>query len=240
MIVEMSGQPLEPLSTESESGTRLPLIVASIAAVLLCWSFLDRARAIPRELLADARGLLAEASLDSVEASIDGRELSLSGELMSDTVDPADLADRLSRLPGVTSVRSDVSVIDPERQLATDLEEFVSRLRQLDTAAVRFEMGSSSLLPDSADALQALSALMQRYPAFRVRIAGHTDATGSADMNLRISRERATAVATQLVARGIDRERIIATGYGATQPIADNTTDAGRARNRRIEVSYVN
>ena len=80
---------------------------------------------------------------------------------------------------------------------------------------------------------------MVTYPETRLRIEGHTDNTGSEAANLRLSRERARAVASYLIARGISENRLIAKGYGSTQPIDDNSTDAGRGRNRRIEISYL-
>ncbi|MDH5305387.1 MAG: OmpA family protein, partial [Gammaproteobacteria bacterium] len=69
----------------------------------------------------------------------------------------------------------------------------------------------------------------------RIAVIGHSDATGSADGNLQISRARAAAVAAALQLRGVARDRLIVEGRGATQPIASNDTVAGRERNRRIE-----
>jgi len=239
MIFGMSAHSLQPDASVSESAGPVPLIVAAIAAIFLCWSFIERARAIPHELAAQVHALLADAELATVDVAIDGRDLTLRGEV-PEGIDPTVVADRLSRLSGVRTVQSELVVIDPVKNQAIAREDFIEKLRQVDTTLVRFEAGRSALHPDSTDALQSLATLMQEYPAFRIRVAGHTDGTGRAEVNLRISKERASAIAEQLSARGIDRDRIIATGYGATQPIADNATEAGRASNRRIEVSYVN
>ena len=80
---------------------------------------------------------------------------------------------------------------------------------------------------------------MSAHPETRIRIEGHTDDTGPETVNLRISRERAQAVANYLANRGISDNRLIAKGYGSTQPIDNATTEAARSRNRRIEISYV-
>jgi outer membrane protein OmpA-like peptidoglycan-associated protein len=68
-------------------------------------------------------------------------------------------------------------------------------------------------------------------------VVGHTDSTGSAEYNQALSERRAATVASYVNARGIDQQRILAFGRGLTQPIADNATAAGRAQNRRVELT---
>ena len=70
----------------------------------------------------------------------------------------------------------------------------------------------------------------------RVEVAGHTDNAGSPEANQRLSQERAQAVMAALVGRGIKADRLTAKGYGQTTPIADNRTEEGRAKNRRVEL----
>ena len=74
------------------------------------------------------------------------------------------------------------------------------------------------------------------WPSVRVEIAGHTDAVGSEASNQRLSQQRAGAVRDWLVARGVDPGRLVARGYGESEPIDDNDTPGGRARNRRVEL----
>jgi outer membrane protein OmpA-like peptidoglycan-associated protein len=73
----------------------------------------------------------------------------------------------------------------------------------------------------------------------RIELSGHTDSKGSDKYNLKLSKERAEAVFNYLVSKGIDEKRLTHKGYGAKQPIADNATDAGRAKNRRVEFKIV-
>ena len=70
-------------------------------------------------------------------------------------------------------------------------------------------------------------------------IEGHTDARGRAEFNKTLSQRRAEAVRTALVSRGVAAERVIAEGFGPDKPLADNTSDEGRARNRRIEIKII-
>ena len=93
------------------------------------------------------------------------------------------------------------------------------------------------------DDLQALAAqavpLLQASADRMVVVTGHTDADGDADLNVRLSRERAEAVAAQLIAMGVPADRIRTEGAGASHPVADNITSKGKALNRRVEVVLV-
>jgi len=75
---------------------------------------------------------------------------------------------------------------------------------------------------------------MNENPQKKVEIAGHTDSIGTSGYNKKLSTERAQAVATWLVDNGIGEDRIAVKGYGETMPVADNKTDKGRAKNRRV------
>ncbi|MCX7650141.1 MAG: OmpA family protein [Flavobacteriales bacterium] len=100
---------------------------------------------------------------------------------------------------------------------------------------VFFDFNKSELKPESRIELEKLVQILKQNPTLKAEIAGHTDNTGSRDYNLQLSQQRAQAVVQYLTERGIDKGRITARGYGDTQPVADNTTEAGRAENRRTE-----
>ncbi len=76
---------------------------------------------------------------------------------------------------------------------------------------------------------------MKEMPTLQIRIEGHTDNEGRAEDLLRLSEERAEAIKTFLVEKGIDKKRIVTLGYGPKYPINDNSTDELRAQNRRVE-----
>ena len=77
-------------------------------------------------------------------------------------------------------------------------------------------------------------------PDINVEVSGHTDNTGASATNLRLSQARADAVRAYLATKGVAPERMVAKGYGPAQPIAPNTTSAGRAQNRRVELRRTN
>ncbi len=105
---------------------------------------------------------------------------------------------------------------------------------------VTFETGRSTLKPDSYTILDIVAASLIANPDIKIEIAGHTDNTGSSATNMRLSQARADAVRTYLASKGVSPDRMVAKGYGASQPVAPNTTVAGRAQNRRVELRQTN
>lgn len=99
---------------------------------------------------------------------------------------------------------------------------------------LEFDLGKATIRPSSDESLDKVANLLVTKN-FSLKLAGHTDNTGSAELNLRLSKDRAEAVRQYLVSKGANASRIEATGYGQTQPIASNKTTAGRQQNRRVE-----
>ncbi len=101
---------------------------------------------------------------------------------------------------------------------------------------VFFETDKWELIPTSFVQLDSLVDYLKKHPDLNIEISGHTDKTGSEPHNIQLSEARAQSVANYLTANGIDAGRIIAKGFGSSKPIADNDTQYGRAKNRRVEV----
>jgi len=97
-----------------------------------------------------------------------------------------------------------------------------------------FETGSAQLKPESREQLRNVAEIMKAYPNVKVKIGGYTDNVGDPAANLKLSQDRATNVMNELVVLGIASDRLGSEGYGETNPVADNATDAGRQQNRRI------
>ena len=105
---------------------------------------------------------------------------------------------------------------------------------------VTFETGRSALKPDSYTILDIVAASLVANPGIKIEIGGHTDNTGASATNLRLSQARADAVRAYLASKGVAPERMVSKGYGAAQPVAQNTTATGRAQNRRVELRQTN
>lgn len=104
------------------------------------------------------------------------------------------------------------------------------------TLDVKFKTNSAVLLPESNKDLVEFADVMQKHPELKAEIAGYTDSVGDATYNKRLSQKRAESVKKNLVEKqGIDAQRLTAKGYGKENPIADNKTKVGRAKNRRVE-----
>lgn len=99
-----------------------------------------------------------------------------------------------------------------------------------------FEPGKSTLKPESQEQLNNIAAILVAYPVVTLKLGGYTDSTGNAEVNKKISDERANAAKNQLVKLGIDQKRLEAEGYGPEHPVASNGTAEGRAQNRRIDI----
>lgn len=225
------------------SHSQWPWAVATIACVSLALSLTFEIEQIPQQLLDQALHITEERFADStdetkIELTIDGRDLTLSGTIEA-TAQRDELVQQLAGIEGMRVVRDELRESDPAEQSRLEALAFQRELALLDSRSIVFEPASTTLAADTGAVLDKLAALLMRYPDTRLRIAGHTDNTGRANVNLRISRERARAVADYLAAAGVDPARLVAQGYGDTQPIADNASPSGRASNRRISFSYI-
>ena len=102
---------------------------------------------------------------------------------------------------------------------------------------ILFDVDSYTLKPATQQQLIEFAQTLNKYEDTDIRIEGHADATGSEDHNLKLSRQRADAVGNFLESQGVKTSRVDEMGYGETQPIADNTTEAGRRKNRRVDIA---
>ncbi len=127
-----------------------------------------------------------------------------------------------------------------ERQLAELKAKQTDRGMVLTLGDVLFDTGRAQLKSGAMRTLDQLATFLRENPERTVQIEGHTDSTGSRSLNERLSEDRASAVKTALMDRGIAITRISATGFADANPVATNSTAAGRQRNRRVEVVISN
>jgi outer membrane protein OmpA-like peptidoglycan-associated protein len=104
---------------------------------------------------------------------------------------------------------------------------------------ITFESERSDIRSDFFDILNSVALVLVEYEKTIVEVAGHTDSTGSDEYNMNLSRKRASSVATYLRSQGVYVERLLALGFGETEPTASNATAAGREQNRRVEITLL-
>ncbi len=104
---------------------------------------------------------------------------------------------------------------------------------------VFFETGKAALKEESFMELDKVVSFLNEYPEVKIEIGGHTDNVGKPDKNLTLSDQRAAAVANYILSKGISDDRISSKGYGQTKPVAPNTTNANKAKNRRVEFTIL-
>lgn len=106
-------------------------------------------------------------------------------------------------------------------------------------SGITFGYDSSTVQPQFRQTLDQVADILSQYKQTYIDVYGHTDSTGSDSYNQALSERRAVAVADYLASRGVQPARIGTRGFGKTQPVASNDTDAGRAANRRVEIKIV-
>ena len=102
--------------------------------------------------------------------------------------------------------------------------------------AIQFDLGKASIKSSSNKILDEIVGILNEYSDYNMTIDGYTDNTGKADRNLELSKERANAVKEYFIGKGIAASRLRADGHGSENPVATNSTRAGRAKNRRVEM----
>ena len=110
----------------------------------------------------------------------------------------------------------------------------VGSVTAIDFDRIKFDSGSAVLSPEARDQIDNVATILRAYPRATVTIGGYTDNEGSESANMALSKARAEAVAGKLTAAGVSAERVHPEGFGSQKPLGSNTTDTGRAENRRV------
>lgn len=122
--------------------------------------------------------------------------------------------------------------------IQAERDEAGNLIINLSGETLKFDTGKSSLQPGGEALLTKLAGVLKKYPENRIVIEGHTDNVGSASTNKLLSQNRADSVKTYILKQGVPSRCVVQTmGYGSEKPIADNKTSAGKAENRRVELS---
>ena len=199
----------------------------------------------------DEAGADASNPLDTDnDGNADFRDLDADGDQVNDNEDACRLVAGSVAAKGCPDQDED-GIVDEEDKCPTiagiagnsgcpEIKEEVKQVLAQALEGINFQSGKDIILRSSYSILNQVVSVMQDNPVYKLEISGHTDNTGDADRNLDLSKRRAEAARNYLVENGVDASRIVnVEGYGITQPIADNNTRDGRAKNRRVEFEIV-
>lgn len=129
----------------------------------------------------------------------------------------------------------DASAEEQERRARAAIEDIERRIETGDLPKILFEFDKDEITPESAPTLDLIAEVIRGNSKLKVVILAHTDSVGTEEYNADLSERRARAVKTALAKRGVPPPSMRFRGFGFSRPIADNSTDAGRAKNRRVE-----
>lgn len=194
--------------------------------------------------------IFAEQGFEYIDINTDGRDITLSGEVASEAIKQQ--VDEYARnVLGVRTIDNQLTIYaDEPKPEVEQIQEVIQAPKVkslseqscqqdfnalLDANQINFTTNSAEIDTSSSSLLSNLIATAKQCPEANIEIGGHTDSRGSDDFNLRLSQERASAVMTYLIDHGIESNRLKAVGYGESNPIADNESAEGLAKNRRIE-----
>ncbi|KPF93738.1 hypothetical protein IP86_23285 [Rhodopseudomonas sp. AAP120] len=182
--------------------------------------------------VAPALGALSRLSTGTLVVS--DREVKLSGDALFEAAVSQIRGELNKDMPQGWTVKADLSVKPAASPVdATVCQQLFNEL--LAKSTVRFEPSSATIDKDSAGLLDRLIETALRCPGAVIEVSGHTDSDGEAGFNKALSEKRAKAVVDYMVKAGLPPERFQAFGYGGTIPLAGNDTEAGKAKNRRID-----
>jgi len=207
------------------------LVPAAIAAALVLAGLAIRALTIPKEPAAPVATVTAEATNT-------GETAASNAAIEAATAAWTALGDMMNvKLPDGSELS--VPSFGVEARLVKFLNDgpaAVDNAAWFDFDRLLFASGKATLQSASQEQLTNIAAILKAYPQVRIRIGGYTDNTGDPGTNLRLSEERANNVMDELVKLGIDPARMSARGYGERNPVAYNSTEDGRQKNRRISL----
>jgi len=190
------------------------------------------------DMLARAQQELQSSQLDGARVSADmARQRAAAAAAAAKPLFEQEVAgqERKQQAEALAGEAAQIQSIEVRREARGQLQRLVLHI----PSALLFKGRGNAVVPGSEAIVQRVAALMAKYPTFPVQLVGHTDDKGSADALLARSHARAQALYTALVAAGVSPTRAVASGQGGAEPISDNRSASGRARNNRVELVFL-
>lgn len=254
-LASSSTAPTSPPTSSTGSVLMLVIMVLGITALLSAVAVYWKQNTIETELSQQTRQAFMEAGLPLNNIRFDGRDGILSGSAPSEAV-AMKSATVAQAVEGVRSIDNRLIIKDPKmmdqnnpatQQTTAAASLTASKttptgehpLEKIDLSQVTFVYAKADLTADAYTALDNVHQQLTDNPSVSIEIGVHTDNSGTAIGNMAISQIRAESITQYLISRDIDSARLQAKGYGATQPIADNSDDAGRSKNRRVTLKVL-
>jgi len=158
---------------------------------------------------------------------VSGKIVKAGKEIWVEVVPQNDGTDYMLRIVEKEQMRQDVT--------ASDMLDALNKDGRV-TLYINFDTGKSTIKPESGKIIEQIVQMMKKAPELTISVEGHTDSVGSPEKNKVLSQERAKAVVAAITKEGVNAQRLSSTGFGQDKPIADNSTEDGKAKNRRVEL----
>jgi OOP family OmpA-OmpF porin len=214
------------VDSAAASGSRWLVPLAILGAVILAW-LLFRSLSGPGTPAVTVPNAAATAA--TTAASAVGNAANAAWAALGETT--------RMKLPDGTELNAPANGVESKLiAYLNDPNSTVSEDKWFDFDRLLFDTGKATLQPASQEQVNNIGAILKAYPKVKIRLGGYTDNTGDAAANVTLSDARANGVLAELAKLGTDTARMGAKGYGEEHPVADNTTDEGRAKNRRISL----
>ncbi len=248
LIIPMLQKPAptaDQISAAAAAGTATVATATGVTA-----SAVDATANAIADASANAAGAVtdaANATVDAVGATVDGAAAVAGATVDGATAVAGDAAAAVAGLfPDLgaskdTVLPGDVKLSLPELGIenkllgfVTDASKAIDKTTWFDFDRILFDSGKNTLRVESNEQISNIAAILKAYPNVKLKIGGYTDNQGPAEINKTLSGERAKAVVDAIVALGVDAARLSSEGYGDQNPVADNATEEGRQKNRRV------
>lgn len=208
---------------EEGSTNWLPWILGALGLLAALWYFKgcgDKSNELKKA--AEVAAAKAKATQDSIAAYVKDAANALSSFKLTD---------------GTSISFEKGSIEDDMINFINDKAAAIDKNKWFNFEGLNFDTGKATLMVGSEQKLANVAAIMKNFPAVKIKIGGYTDNVGNPASNQKLSDARAKTVMAELVKLGVAANRMEAEGYGQEHPVADNTTDEGKAKNRRIDIS---